>query len=133
MAVKEIAIRLPNNPDGRVTEGDVVANRIPDIGIGRKEGHEFLWLMIDDSLVGDLGALYAEGQPYKFRYAIGLNSLRTRKADLDIGLLRDRRTYYQPYTVTDSRNGLHTQSNIPIPAEEIIYDKIMGRMISGER
>jgi len=122
MAAKEICIAARDFGPGRAQEGDIIWIGEPRDGIGLREGYDFIWLIVDDSILPEPNDL--KGASSKFKYNIALSAVRTsRLATFDEGRARDRRDYYQPFRNTDPVTGLHRQSNLSLPSPVPIVNR----------
>jgi hypothetical protein len=138
--VMEIAISLVSYAplvDGheRIIEGDIVAVRKPDKGIGREEAMRYLWLRIEgleeneyynltDSIVS------SAGEYDKRRFTIPLEKLEEIHPNFDINLAKEEDHIYQPFLLVDyyDRSFLYVVEDgyQPFQVSGLIYDKAIG-------
>lgn len=103
MALKEVCIAAHDSKSGNTLEGDIICIRDPKGGIGKKEGVDFLWLLMDEADI-------PEGSTIKLdpdRLGIELDDLKAACPDLDLEKCRCPQTWYQPFFDTDPKTGKH--------------------------
>ena len=138
--VKEIAISLISyaplqSGHERIIEGDIVAVRDPNIGVGRKEVEEFLWLRVEglessefDRLTDNIQS--STGENYdKRRYTIPLEKFEELDTEFDINLALDDDRIYQPFLLVDYETDytfVLEDGNLPFQVSGLIYDKTIG-------
>lgn len=139
--VKEIAISLfsyapLSSGHERVIEGDIVAVRDPDIGVGRKEVEEFLWLRVEGLEESEFDRLtdYVQDSTSdivydKRRYCIPLERLIEADPEFDINLATDDDRIYQPFLLVDydtDYSFVLEDGHLPFQVSGLIYDKTIG-------
>jgi hypothetical protein len=141
--IAEMALAVYSMAPEHVQEGDIMAARAPDIGIGLKEAKRYLWLLIDGLELFEFGALSAAVyEPFdptgaydphsaytKFdraRYCVPLERLQTVFPSLDLNRARDEADAYQPFYTIDTDNNLWLTDLTPLPIEGLVFDKVNG-------
>jgi len=141
--VKEIAISLISyaplqSGHERIIEGDIVAVRDPNIGVGRKEVEEFLWLRVEglessefDRLTDNIQS--STGENYdKRRYTIPLEKFEELDTEFDINLALDDDRIYQPFLLVDYDTDytfVLEDGHLPFQVSGLIYDKVTGEYL----
>lgn len=118
MAAKEICFVARTFGPGRAQEGDIIWVGEPKTGIGLKEGNDFIWMIVDDSVLPDIQEIH--GVTNKFRFNVSLLNVRaSRLASFSLTRARNPNDYYQPFRNTNPVTGLHRESNtallLPLP------------------
>ena len=135
--VMEIAISLVNyapldSGHERVLVGDIVTVRKPDIGVGRFEVYNYLWLRVEgleesefsrltDSIVSSAGEKYD-----KRRYGIPLEKLEELDPEFDADLALDTDNIYQPFLVVDYLDEYYfilEDDHQPFQINGMVFDK----------
>lgn len=104
MALKEVCIAARDSDSGNTREGDIIVVREPLGYVGKREQHDFIWLLMDDADLPDPARLRGGGDqliPTKHRYQIPLANL----TGLDPVRARDRTDRYQPFVTVDQTMG----------------------------
>ena len=96
MALKEVCIAARTFGEGRAQEGDIICIRDPLGYVGTKEQADFIWFMVDSSLLPSGNDLRGVNQ--KFKYNISLDSLGVNKARAN-----DPGDKYQPFMSVGAR------------------------------
>ena len=122
MAMKEVCISARDRGIGRAQAGDVIVVRNPKGGIGRQEGRNYLWLLIDESELANIVTIN-NGPAFKYRNNIPLAALKTLYPDLDLTRVADNRDWYQPFRDTDEDIGAHRRNRTPSGIAQILTDK----------
>lgn len=115
MALKEVCFAAFNFGPGRAQAGDVIEIRKPQGGIGRKEGHQYVWLLLDESEIPTPTTRDPESQDpvIKHPLQISIDELKTKMPALDLTRLADPRDFYQPFLGTDPESGAHLRNDSP--------------------
>jgi len=92
VALKEIAIAVRDFGPGRAAEGEVIVIREPKAGIGKKEGVDFLWLLMDEEDLPAVLPSKIDGRP-----VISLAELKAANPELDLDKCKCPETWYQPF------------------------------------
>lgn len=135
--VMEIAISLVNytpleSGHERLLVGDIVAVRKPDVGVGRKEVEEYLWLRVEGLEEGELQILVesittSAGEQFdKRRYGIPLEKIKEIDPDFDVDLALEDDRIYQPFLVVDYDEGYYfilEDGQQPFQTSGLIFDK----------
>ena len=117
-------------------EGDIVATRPwnPPRFVGRKERHQFLWMLIwglPYEQISDLHDAYYENDiPYdKRQYCIPLERLAEVDPAFDIARARDVNDFYQPYFTLDEVSGEVIATREAFLTTGLVYDKATLRFL----
>ncbi len=139
--VMEIAIALVSyaplaSGHERIIEGDIVAVRKPDYGVGRKEIEEYMWLRVEGleesefSRLTDYISDSTSGIVYdKRRYSIPLEKLEELDPEFDIHLAQDDDRIYQPFLLVDYEEDYSfvlEDGHLPFQISGTVYDKVTG-------
>jgi len=139
--VMEIAISLVSyaplaSGTERILTGDIAAVRHPDVGVGRKEVEEYMWLRIEgleENEFYDLTELIEDstsGIIYdKRRYCIPLEKIEEIDPDFDIDLALDNDRIYQPFLLVDYDEDytfVLEDGHLPLQVSGLVYDKAIG-------
>lgn len=139
----EIVVCAHSEVPERRQEGDILAVRRPDIGIGLAEAKLYLWLLVqglaaneydhlDDSIYEpfDPTGEYDPRSAYplfdKRRYCIPFTRLQAVFPTLDLSKARDTNDPYQPFYTIDEDNNLWLTDRTPLAAEGLVFDKVNG-------
>lgn len=113
----------------RVLEGDIVEVRRPQLGIGRREASEFLWLRLTgpevDELAGFKRSLVEADTTFdKRRFCIPFDRL----PPVDLARVRDPNDAYQPFLPVDFDSGLFLEgaAAAPLSVAGRVFDKSTG-------
>jgi len=140
--VMEIAISLVSyaplaSGHERVIEGDIVAVRKPDEGIGREEAMNFLWMRVEgleesefvkltDYVVDSTSNIVYD----KRRYCIPLEKLVEADPEFDLELALEDEFMYQPFLFVDYEDRtfyfLLEDGHLPFQVSGFVYDKVIG-------
>ena len=139
--IMEIAISLVSYaslPSGheRVIEGDIVAVRYPDTGVGRKEIEEFMWMRVEgleesefskltDYVIDSTSQIVYD----KRRYSIPLEKIYEIDPDFDIDLALKEDRIYQPFLLVDydeDYSFILEDGQLPFQVSGLVYDKVIG-------
>jgi len=144
--IREVAISLFSKIPEHIQEGDVVAVRPAQVGIGMKEAGLWLWLLIDgleesqytpltDPVYEpfDPTGIYKPRSAYpvfdKRRFCIPLARIKQLIPTFDLDRARDPNDPYQPFYAMDEDNNLWLTDQTPWQAEGLIFDKETGAYI----
>lgn len=105
MALVEVCIAAHDSQSGNTLEGDILCIRKPSGGIGKKEGKDFLWLLMDEADLPEGSILKSDPQ----RLGIDLEELAASRPDLELDLAKCRcpNTWYQPFFDTCPKTCKH--------------------------
>lgn len=122
MALREVCIAARDFGPGRAQAGDLIAIREPLGGIGAKEGHDFIWLLVDESELPDPSEL--RGEATKNRYRLPLQALVAQAQEaIDLARVQDPDDHYQPFLDTDPATGMHRRQNAPLQLRGHLIDR----------
>jgi len=139
--VMEIAISLVSyaplaSGSERILTGDIAAVRHPDIGVGRKEVEEYMWLRVEGLEEGEFYGLTeliedstSEIIYDKRRYCIPLEKILEVVPNFDIDLALDDDRIYQPFLLVDYDEDytfVLEDCCLPLQISGLIYDKLIG-------
>lgn len=116
----------------RAVEGDIIAVRPPNAGVGMLEMHRHLWLRLAGWEEGEIatlteGAREGEVRHEKRRYRIPLARLKQIKPDFDEAKARSTAEVYQPFLTVDEDTGLFTATTPPLDIHGLVLDTATGR------
>lgn len=103
MALKEVCVAARDFGPGRAQAGDIIAIREPMAGIGKKEGVDFLWLLMDEE---DLPQ-YEFSKLDPERPCLPLEELKAQCPELDLEKCKCPNTFYQPFFDTCPKTFKH--------------------------
>lgn len=146
--IRELALSLEDaaplaSGSERTLVGDIVACRIPNIGIGLAEAHRYLWMRIDGFEQLDMDRLkmtlteprdderIIDGATRfdKRRFCIPLKRLKQR-IDFDVSKALDPTVIYQPFQPIDEDTFMFLDMRKPVlDAHGLIYDKAFQRFM----
>ncbi len=136
--VMEIAISLISydsldSGHERIIEGDIVAVRKPNVGAGRKEVRNFLWLRVEGLEESEFSKLTdgistSAGKFDKRRYCIPLEKLVEINPDFDVELALTEGLMYQPFLNCDDETYTFVleDGHLPFEISGLVYDKVIG-------
>jgi len=135
--IMEIAISLVNyspleSGHERSLVGDIIGIRKPNIGVGRKEVENYMWLRIEgleemefsrltDSIITSAGERYD-----KRRYCIPLEKIKEIDPEFDIDLALEEDRIYQPFLLVDYDEGYYfvlEDGQLPLQVSGLVFDK----------
>ena len=134
--VMEVAINLIDNSPlesghERSLVGDIIGIRNPNIGVGRKEVENYMWLRIEglekmefyrltDSIIT------SAGKYDKRRYCIPLEKIKEISPEFDIDLALEEDKIYQPFLLVDYDEGYYfvlEDGQLPLQVSGLVFDK----------
>jgi len=142
--VKEIAISLVSyaplsSGHERSIEGDIIAVRTPNVGVGREEVENYLWLRVEgleesefDRLTDTIEDSTSDIVYDKRRYTIPLERLVEADPGFDINLALDDDRIYQPFLLVDYDTDytfVLEDGHLPFQVSGLIYDKVTGEYL----
>jgi len=92
--LKEVCIAARDFGPGRAQEGDIICIRNPRGEVGRKEGKDYLWLIIDESELPSQDKVRKDAPR---RAQLKLDDIKAKHASLDLARVRDPNDEYQPF------------------------------------
>lgn len=121
----------------RIIEGDIVAVRKPDQGIGREEAMNFMWMRVEGLEEHEFHKLtdYIEDSTShivydKRRYCIPLEKIYEIDPDFDVDAALEEKHIYQPFLFVDyddrSFEFILEDGHLPFQVSGLIYDKVIG-------
>lgn len=119
MALKEVCIVARNK--GRAQAGDIIDIRDPIGGIGLKEGKDYLWILLDESVIPKLSELRDSLQRYRFQ--VPLAAIKNRFPQVDLARLDDPNDWYQPFLDSNPVTGMHRATNASVDIRAALVDK----------
>lgn len=140
--VVEVALACWSAAPEHVQEGDIMARRHPQIGIGMNEAKLFLWLLLEGLTAEQYAAwkfpiyepydplgLYEPKTDYtvydKRRFNIPFSRL-SEVVSIDLVRARNPLDEYQPFYTIDQSNHLWLTDSIPLQVSGLVWDKVLG-------
>lgn len=139
--VMEIAVSLISyspleSGHERIIEGDIVAIRRPNIGVGIQEAINFLWLRIEGLEESEFyrltDSITTSASDFdKRRYCIPLEKLEEidNEFDVDLALISD--LIYQPFLTLDEDDYtfILEDGHLPLQVSGLVFDKVTGEYL----
>lgn len=116
----------------RAVEGDIIAVRPVNAGVGMLEMHRHLWLRLSGWEEGEIAELTRSaeegGQRHeKRRYRIPLARLKVILPGFDEAKARSKAEVYQPFLTVDEDSGLFASTTPPLDMNGLVLDTATGR------